>query len=34
MPGGWQRWLDWQRTVAPDNSTEIEALGGSVSAAF
>jgi hypothetical protein len=26
MPDGWRRWLDWQHTVAPDNSTEIEAL--------
>jgi SAM-dependent methyltransferase len=26
MPDGWQRWLDWQRTVAPDNATEIRAL--------
>jgi hypothetical protein len=23
---GWQYWLDWQRTVAPGNSAEIEAL--------
>ncbi|MFD3705314.1 SAM-dependent methyltransferase [Nocardia sp. NPDC058658] len=26
MPDGWQRWLDWQHTVAPDNTTEIAAL--------
>lgn len=26
MPGGWQRWLDWHRVVAPDNEVEIEAL--------
>jgi SAM-dependent methyltransferase len=26
MPEGWRRWLDWQRTVAPDNTTEIDAL--------
>jgi hypothetical protein len=26
MPEGWQRWLDWQRAVAPDNATEIHAL--------
>jgi cyclopropane fatty-acyl-phospholipid synthase-like methyltransferase len=26
MPDGWQRWLDWQRVVAPDNATEIAAL--------
>ncbi|MCC3331834.1 SAM-dependent methyltransferase [Nocardia abscessus] len=26
MPDGWQRWLDWQREVAPDNTTEIQAL--------
>jgi hypothetical protein len=26
MPDGWRRWLDWEHTVAPDNSTEIEAL--------
>ncbi|WP_280490847.1 SAM-dependent methyltransferase, partial [Nocardia asiatica] len=32
MPGGWRRWLDWQLEVAPDNTTEIQALeqdGGS-----
>jgi ubiquinone/menaquinone biosynthesis C-methylase UbiE len=26
MPDGWERWLQWQRTVAPGNSVEIEAL--------
>ena len=26
MPDGWQRWLDWQRVVAPDNDVEIKAL--------
>ena len=26
MPDGWQFWLEWQRTVAPDNVTEIKAL--------
>ena len=26
MPDGWQRWLDWQRAVAPDNAAEIKAL--------
>ena len=26
MPDGWQFWLDWIRTVAPDNATEIHAL--------
>lgn len=26
MPHGWQRWLDWHRTIAPDNLSEIEAL--------
>ena len=26
MPDGWQRWLDWQRVVAPDNEAEIKAL--------
>ncbi|MFC8526513.1 SAM-dependent methyltransferase [Nocardia sp. NPDC057227] len=26
MPDGWQRWLDWQRAVAPDNAPEIAAL--------
>ena len=23
MPDGWRAWLEWQRTVAPDNSIEI-----------
>ena len=26
MPEGWERWLDWQRAVAPDNQLEIRAL--------
>ena len=26
MPDGWQRWLDWQRFVAPGNELEIRAL--------
>jgi len=26
MPDGWRYWLDWQRTVAPDNQPEIDAL--------
>jgi hypothetical protein len=26
MPDGWQRWLDWQRAVAPDNAVEIAAI--------
>ncbi|MFC6010912.1 SAM-dependent methyltransferase [Nocardia lasii] len=26
MPDGWQRWLDWQHEVAPDNATEIAVL--------
>lgn len=26
MPEGWQRWLDWQRIIAPDNTTEVKAL--------
>jgi cyclopropane fatty-acyl-phospholipid synthase-like methyltransferase len=26
LPDGWQRWLDWQRAVAPDNAAEIQAL--------
>jgi len=32
MDDGWQRWLDWQRAVAPDNHAEIKAIeadGGS-----
>jgi SAM-dependent methyltransferase len=26
MPDGWQVWLDWQRVVAPDNVTELQAV--------
>lgn len=26
MPDGWQRWLEWQNIIAPDNRAEIEAL--------
>ena len=26
MPDGWQRWLEWQRTIAPDNAVEINAV--------
>ncbi|MGH3876947.1 MAG: SAM-dependent methyltransferase [Actinophytocola sp.] len=26
LPEGWRFWLDWQRTVAPDNQVEIDAL--------
>jgi SAM-dependent methyltransferase len=26
MPDGWRFWLDWQRAVAPDNATEIQAV--------
>ena len=26
MPEGWQRWLDWQRAIAPNNLEEIHAL--------
>ncbi len=26
MPEGWQHWLEWQKTIAPDNLPEIEAL--------
>jgi SAM-dependent methyltransferase len=26
MPDGWKYWLDWQRVVAPDNTTEIKAV--------
>ncbi len=26
MPDGWQRWLDWQRVVCPDNTTELQAV--------
>jgi SAM-dependent methyltransferase len=26
MPDGWQLWLQWQRTVSPNNSTEIQSV--------
>ena len=26
MPDGWQSWLDWHRTICPDNHAEIEAI--------
>lgn len=26
MPDGWQRWLDWQRVICPENRTELEAV--------
>jgi cyclopropane fatty-acyl-phospholipid synthase-like methyltransferase len=26
MPDGWQAWLEWQRVVAPDNATEMQAV--------
>ncbi len=26
MPDGWQRWLDWQRVICPDNVTELQAV--------
>ena len=26
MPDGWQLWLDWLRTVAPDNEAEIKVI--------
>jgi cyclopropane fatty-acyl-phospholipid synthase-like methyltransferase len=26
LAGGWQRWLDWHREIAPDNAAEIRAL--------
>jgi Methyltransferase domain len=26
MPDGWQRWLEWQRAIAPDNLAEINAV--------
>ena len=26
MPDGWQLWLDWHRSIAPDNAVEIQAL--------
>src|SRR5262249_26375516 len=27
LSDGWRYWLDWLRLVAPDNATEIQALG-------
>ena len=26
MSDGWQVWLDWHRTICPDNATEIKAI--------
>jgi cyclopropane fatty-acyl-phospholipid synthase-like methyltransferase len=26
MPDGWQRWLDWQHVICPDNTTELQAV--------
>jgi len=26
MPDGWQRWLDWQRVICPDNAVELKAV--------
>ncbi|MFO0954695.1 MAG: class I SAM-dependent methyltransferase, partial [Isosphaeraceae bacterium] len=26
MPDGWQRWVEWQRAVAPENTVEIDAI--------
>ena len=26
MPDGWQRWLDWLRVIAPENTVEIKSL--------
>jgi hypothetical protein len=26
MPDGWQVWLDWQRTICPDNKVELAAI--------
>ena len=26
LPDGWRLWLDWLRSIAPDNATEIRAL--------
>jgi SAM-dependent methyltransferase len=26
LPDGWQRWLDWQRVVCPENITELNAV--------
>jgi hypothetical protein len=27
MPDRWTRWLDWQRVICPDNTTELQAVG-------
>lgn len=26
MPDGWQRWLEWQRVICPENTTELQAI--------
>ena len=26
MPEGWREWLEWQRTICPENATEIQAV--------
>lgn len=26
MPDGWELWLEWQKVIAPDNQSEIEAI--------
>ena len=26
MPDGWQRWLDWQRIICPENTVELKAV--------
>jgi hypothetical protein len=26
MPDGWRAWLEWHRTICPDNTTEIRAV--------
>jgi cyclopropane fatty-acyl-phospholipid synthase-like methyltransferase len=26
MPDGWREWLDWQRTICPENATELQAV--------
>ena len=26
MPGGWRLWLDWHKTICPDNEMEIKAI--------
>ena len=26
LPDGWQLWLDWHRTICPDNTVEIQTL--------